>query len=44
MYALQVTKQNYDSACYKCEPSDVVLNQLKSAVTTQIAKLDIYVQ
>ena len=46
VYALKVTKQNYDSACYKCEPIDAVLKSAETAVTKQIAKLDldVYVQ
>ena len=44
VYALKVTKQNYDSACYKCESSDTVLKSVETAVTKQTAKLDVYVQ
>ena len=44
VHALKVTKQNYDSACYKCESSDTVLKSAETAVRKQIAKLDVYVQ
>ena len=44
VYTLKVTKQNYNSACYKCEPSDAVLKSAETAVTKQIVKLDVYAQ